>query len=277
MMKRYGFAVALGVVLAILWLSAAGYQVPPAAADTAARRLLNQVRELSETTRKWTDRLQRLDLRIVDRRGGARDRTLVIYLKKYPEDRNRTLLFFESPPEVKGVGLLQWSDPHATDEQWLYIPELKRIRKISAGAKRESFVGTDFSFNDLAIISQLTEWTEEDARTELLREETLDGRRCHVIEFTPAAKSFGYGKIVIWLRTDDLVIVKYSMHDTAGRQEKVLTLGDIRKVGEIPTAFQMEMKNVNSGSHTIVKFTEIKYDTGVKDAMFTRRALEHGA
>ena len=82
-----------------------------------------------------------------------------------------------------------------------------------------------------------------------------------MIEFTPGAKDLAYGKVVIWVRVDDLMIVKYSMHDTAGRQEKVLTLGDMRNVGPIPTAVHMEMQNIESGSHTIVDFTEIKYDT----------------
>jgi outer membrane lipoprotein-sorting protein len=259
------------VVMAVLLCSAL-----PALGEPTARELLEQTRQLSRTTRKWTDRTQRLNLRIIDRRGGERMRALAIYLKKFSEDRNRTILFFESPPEVKGVGFLQWADPHAKDEQWLYLPELKRVRQISAGAKRESFVGTDFSYDDLAIISQITDWTEADAHASLLRSETLDGAPCHVIEFTPAGKSLSYGRILAWLRAEDLVIMKYSMHDTAGRQEKVLTMSDVRKTGAIPTPFHMEMRNEVTGSHTVVDFSEIKYDTGLDDAMFTQRALEHG-
>ena len=245
------------------------------AAESPARQLLNRVRQLSQTTRKWTDRVQRLKIRIVDRRGGERKRELAIYLKKYSEDRTRTVVFFETPPEVKGVGFLQWADPHAKDEQWLYLPELKRVRQISAGAKRESFVGTDFSYEDLAIISQITDWSEADAHTSLLREEPVDGQPCQVIEFTPAGKELSYGRVLAWL-TKDLTLVKFSMHDKAGRMQKVLSLSDFRKLGEIPTAFRMEMRNEETGSHTIVDFTEIKYDTGLGDDMFTQRALERG-
>ncbi len=267
MLKRY--------LLAIVALVCLNATTAPAA-DTAARKLLDRLRQLNNTTRKWTDRTQRLKIRIVDRRGGERKRELMIYLKKYPEDRSRTIVFFEAPPDVKGVGFLQWASPHDKDEQWLFVPELKRVRQISGGAKRESFVGTDFSFNDLAIMSQIIDWTEADAHAALLRDEDVDGHPCQVIEFTPGTKDFGYGKIVIWVRNDDSVIVKYSMHDTAGRQEKVLTLGDVRAVGHIPTPFTMEMKNIESGSHTIVDFTEIKYDTKLGDDMFSQRALEHG-
>jgi len=160
----------------------------PAVGATSARELLDQTRQLAQTTRKWNDRVQRLKLHIVDRLGGERGRELTIHFKKYPEDRNRSLTMFESPPEVKGVGLLQWADPHAKDEQWLYLPEMKRVRQISAGAKHESFVGTDFSYDDLAIIGEIGDWTDADARTTLLRDESLDGKACHVMEFTPSGR-----------------------------------------------------------------------------------------
>jgi len=254
----------------VLWLAL------PALAQTSARALLDQTRQLNQTTRKWSDHVQRLQLRIIDRRGGERSRTLVIYFKKYPEDRNRTTLFFESPPEVKGVGFLQWADPHTKDEQWLYLPELKRVRQVSSGAKHESFVGTDFSYDDLAIISQIGDWTETDARANLLRDEPVDGHSCHVIEFTPTGKDLSYGKILGWLRADDFVMVQFDMYDKQERLEKQLMLGAIRAVGAIPTAFHMEMKNVQGGSHTVVDFSEVKYDTGIGDDMFTQRSLEHG-
>jgi outer membrane lipoprotein-sorting protein len=249
----------------------------PAAAEPSARELLDKTRQLNDTTRKWTDRSQRMKLKIVDRRGGERNRELIVYYKKYPEDRNKTMLFFESPPDVKGVGFLQWADPHAKDDQWLYLPELKRPpRQISGGAKRESFAGTDFSYDDLAIIGQLSEWTDADAHTAVVRTEDVDGKPAQVIEFTPAAKEIGYSKILVWLTTDDLVMLKYEMYDKSDRLEKVLAMSDVRKVGEIPTPFRMEMKNVQAGSHTEVELNEIKYDTGLDDSTFTQRALERG-
>ncbi len=250
--------------------------VSPVRAETTARELLDRAHALGQTTRRWSDRAQRLTLTIVDRRGGERHRELIITLKKYPEDKARTLLFFEAPPDVKGVGFLQWADPHGKDEQWLYIPELKRVRQISGGAKRESFVGTDFSYEDLAVIAEILDWSEQDARAQLLREEAVAGQPCHVIELTPVAKDLAYGKLLAWLTMDDLTIVKIEMYDKSGQLAKVLTATDIRKVGAIPTPFHMEMQNVQSGSHTAVDFTEIKYDSGMNDEMFSQHALERG-
>ncbi len=250
--------------------------VVPVRAEITVGAILEQARQLARTTRKWTDRVQRLKLRIVDRHGGERVRDLIIYMKKYPEDRTRSIVFFESPPEVKGVGLLQWADPHAKDEQWLYLPELKRVRQISAGTKHESFVGTDFSYDDLAIMSEITDWTDADAPASLVRDELLDGRPCHVLEYTPTGKDLSYGKILDWLTADDLTVVKFEMYDKSARLQKILRLSDFHKLGEIPTAFHMEMHNVQAGSHTVVDFSEVKYDTGQSDDRFTTRALERG-
>ena len=261
----------LAVAAALLCLAAKSV-----GAAESGRELLDQAKQLSATTRKWTDRTQQLRLTIVDRRGNERVRDLSIYMKKYPDDANRSIVFFQSPADIKGTGFLQWANAHTTDEQWLYLPELKRVRQIGAGSKRESFVGTDFSYDDLAIISQLTDWSEAEAKTKLLREEVVEGQPTSVIEFTPDAKDVGYSKILAWLTRDDLVLVKLEMYDKQGRVQKVLTLSDIRKVGAVPTPFHMEMNNVQDNSRTVVDFTEVKYDTGLDDDAFTQRALERG-
>ena len=109
----------------------------------------------------------------------------------------------------------------------------------------------------------------------MVRDDTVDGAHCRVIEFVPVGKDVTYGKILMWL-TDDLVIVKFEMYDKSDRLEKILSLGDIRKLGEIPTPFRLEMQDVRSGSHTIVTLAEVKYDTGMADTLFTERSLEHG-
>ena len=249
--------------------------VLPARAETA-RELLDKVKALNTTTRKWTDRTQKLRLEIVDRRGSVRARDLEIYMKKYPDDANRSIVFFESPPEVKGTGFLQWANAHTADEQWLYLPELKRVRQISGGSRRESFVGTDFSYEDLAIIGQIADWSDADAHAVLLRDEPIDGSPAAVIEFTPVGKDVAYSKIRVWLRRSDLVIVKYEFVDQKGRVAKVLTVGGIKPVGSVPTAFHFDMQNVLAGSHTSVEFLEVKYDTGLSDDAFTQRTLERG-
>jgi hypothetical protein len=244
-----------------------------AGADDAAA-VLNHLRELTQTTRKWTDRVQELKLRIVDRRGGERTREMLIRTKKYDADRTRTLVRFESPGDVKGVAMLQWADPKGTDEQWLFLPELRKVRRIAGGAKRESFVGTDFSYEDLAIISQFQDWSESEARATLLRQESIDGQMAEVIEFVPTGKELAYSKLVVWLRSSDLVALRFELYESAGEIKKRLVQSDWRPLGAIPTAFHMEMENIQGGSKTVADFSKVTYDSGLADDVFTQRSLE---
>jgi outer membrane lipoprotein-sorting protein len=265
----------LALVVVVLAIQVAG--APLAfGGETTGRSLVDEAHRLTQTTRKWSDRTQRLKLKIVDRHGGERNRQMVINVKKYPEDRSRSIVFFEAPADVKGVGMLQWTDPKGKDEQWLYLPELKRVRQVAGAAKRESFVGTDFSYEDLAIVTQILDWTDTEARVTLLRDEELEGQSFHVLELVPAGKDLSYGKVLAWLRASDLLILRFEMQDQAGQGLKVLSLSDVRLLGNIPTPFRMEMSNQQTGSRTSIEFTEIKYDTGLDDQAFTQRALEHG-
>jgi outer membrane lipoprotein-sorting protein len=270
--NRFRQAAVLAVVTCGL-----GFSSPlGAAAANPARELLDRVSKLDDTERAWTDRTQHLRLTIVDRRGNERRRELLIRTKKFGEDVNRTILFFLSPPEVRGIGLLQWVRPRDEDRQWLFLPELKRVRRITGTSKRESFVGTDFSYEDLTIWTEVLDWTEEEARSRLLGEETVDGRACAVIELVPIDADVSYGKLRLWLARDDLVLRRMQFDDDHGRLVKTLDLSDVRPVKDIPVAHRLVMHNERGGGETRVTFTEVQFDTGVADDEFTQRRLEKG-
>lgn len=262
---------------AVLGLALAGVVLATAATAHAAtaREVLDKARALNQGERKWTDRTQRLELQIVDRRGGTRERTLDLMQKKYDEDRSKTILFFDTPPEIKGTGFLQWVDPHSQNQQWLYLPELKRVRQISGSSKRESFMGTDFSYEDLAIVAEILDWSEADAEATIEREEACSSEQCWVIAFTPKAKELAYAKLRVWL-DDKYRLRRFEFLDDKGETLKRLEILELRDVGAVPTAFRFEMDNLHGGSRTVVRFDEIKYDTGLSDSLFTERKLEKG-
>jgi outer membrane lipoprotein-sorting protein len=266
---------AAGIAL-VATAGAMGWRAPEGVAAAGAQALLARVKKLNDTTRKWTDRTQHLKLTIVSRRGSERHREVQIQTKKYGEDASRSLLFFLAPAEVRGVGILQWLEPEGPDRQWLYLPALKRVRQITGASKHESFVGTDFSYDDLAIISEVMDWSEQEAPSAPAGDETVDGHACAVIDREPTESvDVGYGRIRLWLDRDELVVRKLEFYDT-GRLEKTLLLSDISPVGRIPSAHQMEMRSERGGSHTVVEFEEIRYDTGLKDDVFSERRLERG-
>lgn len=249
-----------------------------AGAEESGRALLDKVRQLNQTTRKWTDRVQRMRLTVVDRRGGEHHRELEVMTKRYDADASRSIMFFHEPPQVKGIGFLQWVAPQEPDRQWLYLPGLKRTRQISGGARTESFVGTDFSYEDLAIMADVLDWGEDKGVATLVGTESVDGHASDIVELkvTPAAE-VSYDKIRLWLGRDDQVVRKYELVGSDGEVAKTLLLSDVREAAGIPAAHKLEMRNERGGSHTVVDVTELRYNTGLDDEVFTQRRLEKGA
>src|SRR5262249_47223846 len=142
-----------------------------AAHAATAREILDQRKALDDTRRKWTDRQEVLTMTIRDSRGVERQRDLTVYERRLPGDERQTIVFFRSPAEVKGVGLLAYTHKGKAAEQWLYLPELQRVRQITSRARNESFVGSDLSYQDLDIIQEMSAWSEDDARSSLRGEE----------------------------------------------------------------------------------------------------------
>jgi hypothetical protein len=271
----WGEAAALAAMaLAAVLLGSRGGAAETDDSERAAREILEQVRNLNKTTRAWKDRTQQIQLTIIDRRKNERQREMKVITKKFDGEETRTILFFLSPVEVRGVGLLQWSAPHQEDTQWFQLPE-QQPRRISGNSKRDSFVGTDFTFEDLTIWADVLDWNEQDAHATLLRNEPLRGQSCAVIEMVPSGVEVSYEKIRLWLGRDDQVIhrMEFDERDTT---VKTLDLDDVRTVGKIPVAHRLEMHNVRGGSSTVVVMTAVDFDTGVADEEFTQRRLQKG-
>ncbi len=245
--------------------------------DPRARAMLERARELSHTTRHWSDRQQTLALEIVDRRGGERWRRLEMWTKRYPDDASRTTLIFREPAQARGVGFLQWVDPRGPDSQWLFLPASKRVRQITGSRKKESFVGTDFSYEDLGLMMDVVTWTAADATSALVREDAVEGKPCAVIELTPAAsQEVSYARLRIWIGIDDLLVYRYELFDADGALRKTLLVSEVRDVSGIPAPHRLEMVDVKAGSRTVATVEELRFNLDLSDDIFTKRRLERG-
>ncbi len=260
----------LGATLLTLAVASAAH-----AAETA-RQILDRRKALDDTTRKWSDRQERLAMTIRDARGGERMRTLRLYERRLPGDERQTIVFFESPAEVKGVGFLALTHKGRAAEQWLYLPELARVRQISPRSRTESFVGTDLSYQDLDIIQEMSAWSEEDARSSLRGEETLDGVATYVIELLPQREDIGYRKIVVWLGRDDLMPRRLEFFGDGEEPIKRIVQRDLHDVGTIPVAGSIEVETPAKGSKTVIASSDAAFDLGLEADLFTQRALERG-
>jgi hypothetical protein len=212
-----------------------------------------------------------MHMTLINRRGKTRQRTILSFSKEYGKD-SKSLMFFQSPADVKGTAFLQYEydDPSKEDDRWLYLPALKKVRRISGSSKNDYFMGTDFTYDDMGDRS-----VDEDHH-KLLREEEVDSLTCWVLESTPKDKDYMYSRTVRWIRQDALVPIKVEFYDRQGNLLKVLTITDIRKQDGFWTMFKMEMDNLQEKHKTILKIKEMFYNTGLKDSLFRVSTLERG-
>src|SRR5687768_11310963 len=189
-----------------------------------------------------------------------------------PNGIDSTLLIrFLFPGDVKGTGYLQIQHHDREDDMWVYLPALKKVRRLVASNKKDSFVGTDFSYGDV-IGHKVEEWTHR-----LLREETVDGAACYVIESLPrsdtVANNSGYSKRMTWVRKDNFVSPRAEFWDTAGQPLKRIAASDIRPAGKKGHWQPMitEAENLQSGHKTIVRLDRFDADASVEASLFTTR------
>ena len=249
---------------------------PLARGAESAREILDRRKALDDTTRHWGDRQQRMRFVIVGGSGGERRRELSVYERRYPDDEIKSVVFFHAPAEVKGTALLAFTHKGRQGEQWLFLPALARVRVISGSARREKFVGTDLTYHDLDLIQEMSSWTEDDARSKLLGDGDFGGVSVHNIELTPQREDIGYQKIVLGLGREDLVPRRIEFYEDGSEPLKQITQSDVRAVGPIPVAHKIEVQTPAAKTSTAIEVSEVKFDQGLKDDLFTQRTLERG-
>lgn len=262
-------------MVAAFTLCASGLCAFTAGAAETARAILDRAKALEEGERKWQDRHQRMKLTISGGIGGDRVRELDIFEKKSPgsDPHQKQLLVFQSPAEVKGTSFLAWLHKGRAAEQWLYLPELKRVRQIVARMRNESFVGTDLSNKDLDILADLSTWTEDDAASSLLDDATVDAVACHQIALVPKREDIGYAKIILRVGKDDLVPRELEFHDGDGLKKR-LHLSQIEKTGAIPVSRRVEVNTPANNTKTLIEVQAVEFNQGIDDDRFTQAALE---
>ena len=188
---------------------------------------------------------------------------------------NMRMVRFTAPPDVKGTVTLIIEHSDKDDDIWVYLPALKKVRRLVSSNKKESFMGTDFSYDDV-IGMRVMNW-----RHKILNEETVDGQDCWVIESLPASDEIktagGYARRMTWIRKDNFVMAKGETWDLSGQPYKSFHFTDIRRVDAAKgkwQAMKLEAENLDNGHRTVIQFENFKSNQGVKDEYFTTRYME---
>jgi outer membrane lipoprotein-sorting protein len=236
----------------------------PVRADEA-RDLLVQ----SEARHRTKSQEYEGDLVVTSKDGKERKKSWKSYRLGYAGD-SKMLIRFTVPPEVKGVGYLSLPRGGKNPDQWLYLPSMKRERRIAAQDRSASFVGTDFNYEDME------ELDHEKYDVKLLADETVAGQECRVVEARPrseAGKSL-YEKKLLFLRKDIFFLVRMDLFLPGGREPgKRLLLEDVALVDGHHVARRMTMKDLTKGSTTVIRLEKLAFDRPQPEGRHTLQNL----
>ncbi len=206
---------------------------------------------------------------LVDKRGNKKPRSLVMATKEY-EDLNKSYTRFTTPADIEGTAFLTWENRGRDDDQFLYLPSLKRVRRIVASQKKSRFVNTDYTYEDMQ-----TREVDED-RHRLLREEKYMDYDCWVVESVPVAPDGSqYGKRVGWIAKEAEMPIRTDYYDKKGRKVKIYRAAVLKRIDGIWTASEYEMSDLERKHRTLVKLTGIEYNSGLEDRIFTKTYLQY--
>ncbi|CAK0744586.1 Outer membrane lipoprotein-sorting protein [Gammaproteobacteria bacterium] len=195
-------------------------------------------------------------------------------LQKNSVDNSRLVRFTE-PSDIKGTATLTVEHLDGDDDIWINLPALGKVRRILANNKKDSFVGTDFSYGDI-IGYRAEQWNHVVTGTA-----TVDGIECWILESKPKssviADQSGLSKRVTWVRTDNYVSVKIEGYDSSGRILKRFVQKNIQLVDKVKERWQpmrVEAENVQTEHRTVAIISEFKTNLGLKDSLFSARSLD---
>ncbi len=215
-------------------------------------------------------------LTIIDSKGRQRIRQIASVSKLYGSgETEKRLIRFLSPPDVKGTGLLTFDYEKEDDDIWLFMPALRKTRRIVSSEKAKNFMGSEFSYADM------TPPTLDDFTYKILGEEEVEGTLCWQIEMVPVdddiADDNGFSRKVSSIAKEDFVIRKAFYYDLDGELHKELSVKEVQEVDTKDHKYRpthMIMVNKQNGRKSTLVIDKIQFNPNVKDEYFTTRYLE---
>ena len=199
--------------------------------------------------------------------------------RKYYGEEKRTVIFYLEPRNVKDTAFLTYDYPEAErdDDQWLYLPVMRKVRRISASDRGDYFLGTDLTYEEIKLETRVS---MKDYTRKTLGEDEVDGHHCYLVESKPVnektAKELGYGRVEQCVDSAIWIVRRATFWDTGGNPLKTSRFSDIRQVQGIWTQHRIEVENHKTGHRTRFLFSAVDYQGGVSDNLFSQIALSRG-
>ncbi|MGB5326464.1 MAG: outer membrane lipoprotein-sorting protein [Pseudomonadales bacterium] len=242
---------------------------PDASTDPAIAKGLAIATEADLRDSGFIDSESTIKMYLRDKKGRERVRTLRIKSMERPDDGDWSLTIFDEPADVEGTALLTYSHGLEPDDQWLFLPALKRVKRISSKNKSGPFMGSEFAFEDLS------SFEIEKYRYRYLRDEACSESSCTVSVWIPVYDHSGYSRTEIWHDRDHYRTRKIDFFDRTGKALKTLSLEDYRLYKDrFWRAHRWTMVNHQTGKSTVIENENIALGVGLDERDFDKNALK---
>lgn len=241
--------------------------IPSISSGMTGKEIMEKQKQLQQAN----DEKEVLSMKLIDKKGNVKEREVVRYSMKTASGLNKIMMVFNKPSDIKGTGLLTWEQKDRDDDQWLYLPELGKEKRIASGGKKNKFMGTDFAFEDLRPENLSTH------EYNLTGGEAFEGKDCFVIEALPVGKEekeSGYSKRKLWIRKDIFFTVKVEYYDRKGKHIKTQENKNPKNVsGSVWRSDEIVMEDLEENHKTTLAVETRDVNKGLKEDFFSLRQL----
>jgi outer membrane lipoprotein-sorting protein len=240
------------------------------AAETPEEKGLGIAQEADRRDTGFRDFTSNMLMTLKNKHGQESIRRIRMKTLEVEGDGDKSLTIFDNPRDVKGTAFLNFTHKVGDDDQWLYLPALKRVKRISSRNKSGSFMGSEFAYEDYAS-QEVEKYTYK-----WIDDEVYDGQECFVVEFYPVdKKNSGYTRQLTWIDKKQYRILKVEYYDRKNSHLKTLTFSGYQQYLErYWRADEMNMVNHQNGKSTRLEFSDYRFSTGLKDRDFTKNSLK---
>lgn len=220
----------------------------------------------------WDDMKATLTLTLKNNRGETRVRKIQFFSRDNAQDETSMLMRFESPADVQGTGFLTIEHNNTDDERYLYLPGLRRVKRIATSGSGGNFMSSDFTYYDIGT-PKLEDWNYK-----RLDDDTYNATLCYVIECLPKTKKIEddteYGKIIRWVSKDKFNTIHSVYYDRSMEKKKELDVPEFTELKGVYFATKMIMHDVQIDHTSIMEFSDIEINTGIPADFFSQRYLQ---
>lgn len=253
-----------------LFLIILGLLIPFAltAQDTiTARKIVENVYHRAEGDSRESE----LKMTLTHSRGDQRVRKIRQFSKDF-DSVEKSIMFFLYPADVRDTSFMNWSydEKGRDDDQWIFLPALKRVKRISSDSKSDYFMGSDFTYDDLG-----DRHPAEDSH-KLIRTETLNDEACFVVESVPKEEDYQYSRTVSWVAKNKWLVLKKEFYDEDGEHLKTLSVDRYENIDGFWIILKSRMHNVQKDHRTDMELDNVKINGDVTDRLFSERMMRRG-